>query len=105
MFDRLLLCVCAAFACLADSDNIDAGTRFARFCSGGALQPRPDGSTDLGFTVTCPANCAAALNNVRTPWHSSAHPLRIWHRGYQSTAVTTPHPLHCKSVGSGQGLQ
>lgn len=53
-----------AFACLADSANIDAGTRFARFCSGGALQPRPDSSTNLGFTVTCPANCAAALNNV-----------------------------------------
>ena len=59
--------MCAAFACLADRDNIDAGARFARSCSGGALQPRPDGSSDLGFTVTCPANCSAALNDVRAP--------------------------------------
>jgi hypothetical protein len=62
----LLCCVCAAFECLADKRNRDAGNRFARFCSGDALQGTRNASTDLGFTLKCSARCGAALNDVRT---------------------------------------
>ena len=59
------MCTCAAFECLADRRNRDAGNRFARFCSGDALQPQRDAGTDSGFTLTCSANCAAAIGDVR----------------------------------------